>query len=233
MPDPLYPPAPTPDDPLPPAITAPVREQAVQRLCTHFAQDHLEVAEFERRLDVAYTTGSLIELERLTADLPAIPAGQEATEPLSQLVTLDPSTTPDERDFLVAVMGGTERKGLWTPPKRLTVLAVMGGADLDFRECQFGSPVTEVVIVALMGGVDIVVPPGVRVESKGIAIMGAFEGASGGTPTPGAPVIKLSGLVCMGAVEIKVRLPGETNREARKRLKAERKARLRASGSGD
>ena len=38
-----------------------------------------------------------------------------------------------------------------------------------------------------------------------------------------APLIKVNGFVLMGGVEIKVRLPGETKREARKRLKAERR----------
>ena len=217
MPEEFHPPAP---------ISAAQRERTVQRLGAHFAQDHIDVEELERRLDLVFAATDPAVLEAQTADLPALRADQEVAAAIPE-VALDPMARAGEREFVVAIMGGTERKGHWTPPRRLTVLALMGGACLDFRECDFGAPVTIVTIVALMGSAEIVVPPGVRVESSGVAIMGAFEGGGAGAGRPDAPLIKLNGLVMMGAVEVKVRFPGESGREARRRLKAERQARKR------
>jgi len=126
---------------------------------------------------------------------------------------------------MVAVMGGAERKGQWTPPRHMNVVAVMGGGKLDFREAIFGEPVTEVTVVVFMGGIEIIVPPGIRVESNGFALMGGFEQVAQETAAPDAPLVKVNGFACMGAVEMKVRLPGETEREARKRVKQEKSRR--------
>ena len=90
----------------------------------------------------------------------------------------------------------------------------MGGAVLDFREALLDPGVTEIFALALMGGVEIIVPPGVYVDSNGIGIMGGFE-QLGATkyPTDGsAPVLRITGLALMGAVEIKQRGPRERSR---------------------
>ena len=215
------------------------REGAVDRLCAHFARDHLTVDQFEHRLDIAYAAREHAELVALESDLPTLADPTTAAtglEPYPHVhagPVVDPSRTVSERDFLVAVMGGAERKGMWTPPKQLTALSIMGGVELDFREASFGEQVTRVTVISLMGGTDIIVPPGVRVEANGVAIMGGFgSGEPAGPVDPGAPVIKVNGFVMMGGVEIKQRLPGESERQAKKRLKAERKARAKLPPAG-
>jgi hypothetical protein len=122
-------------------------------------------------------------------------------------------------------MGAAVRKGPWTAPRQLHVLAVMGGAELDFREAQFGPGVSTVTVFATMGAVEIIVPPGIRVESDGFALMGGFEQSGGSTAAadPSMPMLRISGIAIMGAVEITVRLPGESAREAKRRLKEARK----------
>jgi hypothetical protein len=67
---------------------------------------------------------------------------------------------------------------------------------------------------------------------KGLPIMGGFGSSapSAGLPAD-APTLRVRGLVLMGSLEVKVRLPRETESEARKRLHAERKARQLQKGS--
>lgn len=48
----------------------------------------------------------------------------------------------------------------------------MGGVVLDLRDATLSGQMTDVFVVAVMGGVEIKVPPGVRLESDGIALMG-------------------------------------------------------------
>ncbi len=214
------------------------KERAIRRLGRHFALDHLSVEEFEERVDRVYGSTSLVELESLFAGLPAL-----ATETLPEpaRASLARRARPEEvreRGFQIAIMGGSERKGNWVPPRQLTTLAVMGGAGLDLREARFGPGLTEIRVIALMGGVEIIVPPGIAVESHGFALMGGFEGYDQPSldPDPDAPRLRIHGMAVMGGVEIAVRLPGETARDAKRRRREERHARRigRASGtSGD
>lgn len=213
------------------------RQSAVDRLCAHFAADHLETDEFERRLDLAYAARSHNELAVLEQDLPELRAGAEAeagsttsgSEVMASEAVLgaivDTSRAAPERDFMLAVMGGTERAGNWTPARRIKVFSMMGGAGLDFRDATFASGEITVTVFSIMGGAEIIVPPGVHVESNGIAIMGGFGAAQQTRPTnPNAPVIRINGFVLMGGVEIKERHSGESEREAKRRIKAEKKA---------
>ena len=98
------------------------------------------------------------------------------------------------------------------------------------RACGMSQPgVTEVRGFAIMGGVSVLVPPDVRVECSGIGIMGGFDHKPTviSTTDPEAPVIRVTGVAIMGGVEVTVRYPGETARDAQMRLKAERKAQRR------
>jgi hypothetical protein len=215
-------------------VPARTRERAVQVLCAHFAEDNINLEELERRLDLAYAASTTAQLDTLTSDLPALAHGPaaETPAPVRTAVTVDPATQVADSDFMIAVMGGVERKGAWVPARRMTVATVMGGAELDFREATFGAELTDVWVIAIMGGVEIIVPPGVRTEVKGLPIMGGFGSSapSAGLP-PGAPILRVRGLALMGGLEVKVRLPGESEKEARKRLRAERAARKLQKGS--
>jgi hypothetical protein len=61
-------------------------------------------------------------------------------------------------------------------------------------------------VLAIMGGVEVTVPPGVRVESDGFAIMGGFEDQveTAASTDPNAPLVRLTGFALMGGVEVKV-----------------------------
>lgn len=222
----------TPDSPeLRPAPLRSRREATVQVLCDEFAKDNLSLEEFERRLDRAHRATALAELDALTADLQA-PA---AATPAPPAVTVPRPATPGEvgeSQTLIAIMGGVERRGQWVPARHTHLFALLGGAGLDFREARLGPGVTEVSVFCLMGGVEIIVPPGLIVDAGGLALMGGFEHvAPERVPAdPNAPVLKVNGFVMMGGVEVTEREPGETAREARKRHQSERKQRRRGGG---
>jgi hypothetical protein len=108
-----------------------------------------------------------------------------------------------ERGIAAAIAGGFSAKGGWLVPRTLKVWAVAGGGDFDLREARFAPGVTEIEVIAVMGGVEVILPEGIRVEVVGAAILGGFEHKAG-TPVedPGAPVVRISGLAVAGGVDV-------------------------------
>jgi hypothetical protein len=201
------------------------RERVVQTLSAHFAQDQLTLTEFEQRLERAYALTSADQLRSLVADLPAVSTLPATREPLVPGPSLVPSSEVPARGAIFAVMGGGDRAGSWIVPRQLKIVTLMGGAEIDLREARFGPGVTEIEVFVVMGAVEIIVPPGVHVETVGGAFMGGFELHAGDATalSPANPVLRLSGLVIMGGVGTQTRLPGESEKEAKRRRKRARK----------
>ncbi|MER7989532.1 DUF1707 domain-containing protein [Streptomyces noursei] len=206
------------------------RERVAEILRDALAEGRLDMAEFDERFDATYRARTYGELELITADLPAS-APAPAPAPLS--LRKEPATggavaawseriTEGAKGSTsgIAVMGGFERKGRWTIGRRFTAVCLMGGGELDLREANFAAGEVEISVWALMGGVNVIVPPGVEVETRGLGIMGGFDSREDGVPgDPGAPRVIVSGLALMGGVGVERKLLKEEQR----RLKAERR----------
>jgi hypothetical protein len=216
------------DDPLqPPVPLQREREHAVQVLIDHYAADNLTVEEFESRLDSAYAAATTAQLEDLLSGLPVL-ASSAAVQQIPSVQRV-PAEAVRDHGFQIAILGGYEKKGEWTPPRKLQSLAIMGGAGLDFREAKMPPGTTEVNVLAIMGGVEILVPPGLAVETHGFGFMGGFEGLDqvGVDTDRDAPRLVIRGMAIMGGVEVAVRLPGESAKDARQRRRIDRKKRHR------
>jgi hypothetical protein len=205
------------------------RERIVTQLCDHYAAENLTDDALEDRLKRAYAATSVAALQELVADLPTQAPGTAAAPAVARPELVS------ERQVILAVMGGAERKGAWTPPRHLHVLTVMGGAHLDFRDARFPAGVTELTCFVMMGGVEVIVPPGVHVEMNGLALMGGFghRGTADVPPAdPDAPVLRIGGVAIMGAVDLQVRLPGESEGDVRARERLARREARRLSRGG-
>lgn len=167
----------------------------------------LTIHEFDERTAAVWQTRLVSELEPLTADLVA-PGGaarqsvERAGPSASERVTGEGGPK-----WSVAIMGGAERKGVWTVPAQFNAVAVMGGVVLDLRYANLGARQVTINAVAVMGGVDIIVPDDVVVREEGFGVMGSFadERRWGGRPAqpgPGAPEITVQGVALMGGVRI-------------------------------
>lgn len=191
----MSPHSPVPLDPrfVPVIVTDMEREQYVRRLGDHYALDHISLEEYEFRVQAALRASQGYELAATVSDLPSLP-----NEGVVRVAS-DDTDRPRSRSLL-AFMAGVVRKGRWRLPKRLNVVAVMGGAELDLRDADFSRGETTIWVLAVMGGVGVVVPPGVRLESDGVAIMGAFTDQDGlpAVARDDAPLIRVRGLAIMG-----------------------------------
>jgi hypothetical protein len=209
---------------LAPRATTEARDRVIAILSDAFARGTLDVDEYERRVTVAHRSDVLGEVEALVADLPAPAAPVPAPAAPRSVV---PPALVRPSGLVLSIMGGTERNGTWTVPRTLNVLSLMGGTRLDLREARLPAGVIEVRVAAMMGGVQIIVPPQLAVEASGAAIMGGFQHVerAPAEPDPAAPLLRVTGLALMGGVHIEMRLPGETERQARKRRRRERRER--------
>jgi len=219
-------------------LSAPIdhtRQLTIDALCEHFANDAMSVEEFERRVDVAHGASTRDELRALLSDLPSgdLPVPVQGAQPAVRNATV-PADRVRETGHHIAILGGVRRTGQWTPARTNQVISIMGGAELDFREAALPAGVTEVKIYTIMGGVEVIVPPGLAVESHGIGIMGGFEHAGEDRVSldPSAPSLRITGISLMGGVDITVRHPGETARDARRRRRQQRRERRRRDKLG-
>lgn len=205
-----YPGRMVPNDPplLPTPAAVAERERASTQLSLHYAAGQISMTELESRLTRVYQSQSSDDLDDLLADLPML-----STEKLDagMVAALVPTSAVPARGVLMAFMSGVSRTGSWVVPRELKVFAFMGGAELDLREAKFAPGVTEIDVACVMGGIEILVPRGVRVEVLGGAFMGGFVADAGdaGALDPAQPVLRVSGFVVMGGVDVTVKKPGK------------------------
>ena len=207
------------------------RERVIAQLSDAFARDLLTVEDFEERLGLAHRATTTAELVPLSRDLGELAPTET---PSTALVKSVPASEVRDHRTLVAIMGGVNRSGGWVPARHTKIYTCMGGVELDFRDALMPPGVTEVTIYAMWGGVSIIVPPQLAVEIEGIAIMGGFDHTLRvpPLPDPDRPRLLVGGVVIMGGVQIETRLPGETESDARRRRRHERRALRKAARQG-
>lgn len=205
-----------------------LRERAVEVLMEHFSNDVMDLEEFEGLLDAVNGCSTVGELRALLRTLPPLESSKPATDMIPARggapVIVDADRVRDH-GFLISVLGGTNRAGRWIPARNNFAIGVLGGISLDLREALLGPGVTDLNVLAVLGGVEIIVPPEMAVEVDGMALLGGFEHQSDEPirHNPDLPTLRVRGLALLGGVEVKVRLPGETTRQARTRRRLERR----------
>ncbi len=198
----------TPGRPLPAAVTDAQRDAVAQALSAQFASDRLSVDELDARMALVYEAASVAELDRALEGLQLTPRPEPVVMPTG--VTVSEALVP-KRSALMSFMGGFEAKGSFVMPRELKIVAFMGGASIDLREARFGEGVSQVDVYCAMGGAELIVPPGVRVEVVGSGVLGGFSvsGRERSTSDPSAPVIRVSGLAVFGGVDVQVKGPSK------------------------
>jgi len=169
------------------------RERTVTTLRDGAAHGRLTFDELAQRTEIAYEATTGAELERLVADLPqAAPDVFDAPR--------------KRRRWNIAVLGGCERKGRWRPAADGVALAVLGGVDLDLRDATIEGDEIVITAIAVLGGIEIVVPEGVEVDLGGFALLGGTEHQQGTAQVrPGTPVVRVRAFTLLGGFEVKVK----------------------------
>jgi hypothetical protein len=181
-----------------------------------YAEGRLTREEYEERLTATLGARTAADLVPVLDGLPPATIAA-ALAPLTGMAVAPPSQhspvpargwhppagVDSSSSAVVAIFGGATRKGEWVVPPQLTAFAMFGGVELDLTHVTFAQAESEIIAVAVMGGVEITVPEGLTVHVDGVGIFGGFDQKAEGPGQPGAPVLRIKGAALFGGVEVK------------------------------
>ena len=189
------------------------RERTAQHLRQAAGEGRLTLEELDERVEAAYAAKVGADLVKLTEDLPAA-SGASSTA----LAHPPAPKRARRRRWALSIMGGGDLRGRYRAGDKLNAVAIMGGGDIDLRETIFDEPEITITAVAIMGGIDVIVPAGVEVELSGLAIMGGNDSrVSAQSLPPDAPRVHVRAFSLMGGVCAKLKRADRKALEARER----------------
>jgi hypothetical protein len=173
------------------------RDETVARLRQASGDGVLDLDEFADRVELVYRARTRDDLELLERDLPEPPP--------ESVVEADAERRADR--WAVAVASSQRRRGPWRPAPTTRAVSVFGMNRLDLTEVALPRR-TEIRATVAFGGVDVVVPDGVRVEMGGWLFCGSTDyrvRPSRGAMSGDAPVVSVRARGMFGGVAVRSR----------------------------
>jgi hypothetical protein len=130
--------------------------------------------------------------------------------------------------FAVTFKSSLHRAGRWRVPEHLATVVYKGDGVLDLRAAELTAHVTTISAVAYKSRIDILVPPGVRVETGGLGVSTGSAGREGPL-SPNAPVVHVRGYSYKGTVAVAGQ-PGSNEHDRRRHIEPLQPRRQRAPG---
>lgn len=168
------------------------RDATVQRLQVAFAEGRLADGEFDERMRAALAARTHADLDELLADLPA------ATAPVVPR-PVGPVEAPKPGRHAIAYKRSIRLAGRWRVPGRFRAIVYKGSGELDLRAAELTEPVTTIQAIAYKSDIEIIVPPGIRVEVNGLGITRDEDWA--GELAADAPIVHVRAFAYKGLVE--------------------------------
>ena len=109
-------------------------------------------------------------------------------------------TSATIREF--ACLGGVERRNTSQAFRGGEATALLGGIELDLRECRMADPEARIEVFACMGGISMRIPRNWSVQSEVAAILGGFHDQSTPPADGNAKRLIISGQAIMGGIEV-------------------------------
>jgi len=183
------------------------RHKVAEVLREAAGEGRIDMDELDERLEATYAARTYADLVPITLDLPT--QGQLPWQPPARP---SPVVAGPASESHLAILNGLERKGVWIVPQRMSVFAMMGGADLDLREARFAAQEVVITVNAFMGGAQITVGPHTHVVMEGSGIMGGYSGPNDKVPAEldaNSPTVRVRGVAIWGGVSVERKpMPG-------------------------
>lgn len=108
---------------------------------------------------------------------------------------------------LVTIFGGENLVSSADPFYGGKILTMYGGTVLDLRKATPAPTGIYLDVLVCMGGVDLVVPQGWRVDFTGKVIFGGFDDATQTTADTDAPMVRIGGMILFGGLKATTKSP--------------------------
>lgn len=177
------------------------RDAVVGRLNQAVGEGRLTMDEFSQRLELAYAARTRGDLDPLLRDLPAGVGGAVPATTSGTAIVSDGGQGKGTR-WSISPIGGIRHRGRWRVPRHTVAIAVLGGVDVDFGQAELAAPEVMITKVSIIGGVNVRVPPGMRVEVSNFAILGGRNINLAGPLAQNAPVLHIRSFSIIGGVNV-------------------------------
>ncbi|MFC5182367.1 DUF1707 SHOCT-like domain-containing protein [Actinomadura harenae] len=194
------------------------RDRVADRLREALADGRITAEEHAERIDIVYKAKTYADLEPVLSDLPggsgrsgasggtgasvAPPAGTSEQAPIAP-----PRTEPGTA---VAILSEVKRGGRWLVEAETNANAVLGKVTLDLRQAVLSQREVTINCACVLGEVEIIVPPGVRVANSANAVLGQVEVPQDDPEALDAPTVRVAGFALLGQIGVRRRAVGET-----------------------
>ena len=182
------------------------REEVVQALCAHYAQDHITTGELESRVEQVYRSTDKAQLLTLLDGLPAIRPVPAVAAPMYAVSEPAPrGLAPDERRY-AAIFAETKKVGAWVPTRKIAAKAIFGTIVLDFRDAEIPAEGVDIDADAIFAEVTVILPPGIGADVDCTSMLATVEDKAR-PGSPGAPRIRVTGGAIFASITVKTKLP--------------------------
>lgn len=183
------------------------KETVVQRLCAHYAQDHLSTGELERRFELVQQAVDRPALLTVLEGLPALGPTVAPPAPLWQTAAPGGTLAPlgSEQRF-VAFFSEVKKEGRWRAGPLIRARAVLGTVVLDLREAEIPLDGLEIDLEVYLGEGRVILPPGIGADVDCSAVLAEVKDKAG-AGLPGAPRVRVRGGAVLGELVVQTKLP--------------------------
>lgn len=183
-----------------------LRQRILDDLSGQFAHDRIGLEDYERRVGAVAAARDDRELVALNADILPAERYRSATPAAAGAACRVYDGESPATEHFVAIFSGSNLEGEFKAPRKLDALCIFGGVNIDLRKAAIPADGMVIDTVAVFGGVEILVPPGVRVQVEGVAVFGGYNRPRASLDESG-PLIRVRGVALFGGVDIKVKTP--------------------------
>jgi hypothetical protein len=197
-----------------------LRDRALDLITEAFANGALSLEEYESKAGLiqkarlpSEISGQIVGVPRPTARRTESPSARTEARPsrtsrpmpkgLELIPVEEKSGTPE---FSLCIMGDRKLAGDWLNSDQATSFTLMGSTTLDLRGTVLPPGRLKIDAMAIMGEIQILVPPGLPVKMSAFPLMGeaTIKGQVEQRIVPGMPWVDVSGVALMGSIVVKV-----------------------------
>lgn len=205
------------------------RDKVADRLREALADGRITPEEHAERIDAVYKAKTYADLEPVLSDLPG--AGGASTATPADTSAQAPAAPPrTESGTVVAILSENKRGGRWLVESQTYANVVLGKVVLDLRQAVLSQREVTVNCSCVLGEVEIIVPPGVRVTNSATAILGEASVPLDDPGDPDPPTVRVTGFTLLGKIGAVRRAVGEANLSERIKQITEERVNARLLG---